>query len=147
YPLYKANHLWDETADRIALNRSDEGTYYSGYAAISSFNLIIENALNTTEATEAEQRELWATAKVLRAMSYFNLANYYADTYEASTASEKLSVPVITSADINAPSEQVSIQELYDFVLNDMEEALPYLSPAFSTVLHPNLGTGYAFLA
>ncbi|MGS2763036.1 RagB/SusD family nutrient uptake outer membrane protein [Sinomicrobium sp. M5D2P9] len=147
YPLYKANYLWDESADRIALNRADEATYYSGYAAISTYNLIIENALETTEATEAEQRALWAQAKVLRSMSYFNLANYYADTYETSTASEKLSVPVITSADINAPSEQVSIQELYDFILKDMEEALPYLPGGSSTVLHPNLGTGYAFLA
>ncbi|UGU14737.1 RagB/SusD family nutrient uptake outer membrane protein [Sinomicrobium kalidii] len=147
YPLDKANYLWDESADRIALNRADEGTYYSGYAAISTFNLIIENALETTEATEAGQQELWAQAKVLRAMCYFNLANYYADTYQATTASEKLSVPVITSADINAPSEQVSIQELYDFILKDMEDALPGLPEGSSTALHPNLGTGYAFLA
>ncbi|NDV17487.1 RagB/SusD family nutrient uptake outer membrane protein [Muricauda sp. TY007] len=146
-PLDKANYLWDESADRIALNRSDESTYYNSYASISTFNLIIENALTTTEASEGEQRVLWSQAKVLRAMSYFNLVNFYADTYEASNASEKLSVPLITSADINAPSEQVSIQEMYDFMLSDMEEALPYLPIESVTVLHPNLGTGYAFLA
>lgn len=146
-PLDKANYLWDESADRIALNRSDESTYYNSYASISTFNLIIENALTTTEASEGEQRVLWAQAKVLRAMSYFNLVNFYADTYEASNASQKLSVPLITSADINAPSEQVSIQEMYDFMLSDMEEALPYLPIESATVLHPNLGTGYAFLA
>lgn len=146
-PLDKANYLWDESADRITLNRADESTYYSSYASISTFNLIIENALTTTEASEAEQRVLWAQAKVLRAMSYFNLANFYADTYEASNAPEKLSVPLITSADINAPSEQVSIQEMYDFMLSDMEEALPYLPGESVTELHPNLGTGYAFLA
>lgn len=146
-PLTRANYLWDESADRIALNKSDEGTYYNSYRAIGTFNLIIENALSTTEATEAEQRELWAQAKILRAMTYFNLVNFYADTYEASTASTKLSVPLITSAVINAPSEQVSIQELYDFMLSDIEEALPYLSSVPSTILHPDLGTGYAFLA
>ncbi|MBA4744546.1 MAG: RagB/SusD family nutrient uptake outer membrane protein [Muricauda sp.] len=146
-PLDKANYLWDESADRIALNRADETTYYASYASISTFNLIIENALATTEASEGEQRVLWAQAKVLRAMSYFNLANFYADTYEASNATDKLSVPLITSADINAPSEQVSIQEIYDFMVSDMEEALPYLPEESVTVLHPNLGTGYAFLA
>lgn len=51
-PLDKANYLWDESADRIALNRSDESTYYNSYASISTFNLIIENALTTTEASE-----------------------------------------------------------------------------------------------
>jgi tetratricopeptide (TPR) repeat protein len=145
--LTNANYMWDENADRIALKQSDEGAYYGGYAGISTFNLIIENALTTTEATDEQKRVVWAEAKVLRAMNYYNLVNFYADTYEASTASTKLSVPLITSANINAPSKQVTIQELYDFILNDVKEALPYLPKVSQTVLHPNLGTGYAFYA
>ena len=147
YRLYNANYMWDENADRIALKVSDETTYYSSYAGISTFNLIIENALTTTKATEAEQRIVWAEAKVLRAMNYFNLVNFYADTYVASTASVKLSVPLITSANINAPNKQVTIQEMYDFILNDVKEALPYLPKVSQTALHPNLGAGYAFYA
>jgi tetratricopeptide (TPR) repeat protein len=147
YPLYKANYLWDETANRINLNNSDEGTYYNGYSAISTFNLIIENALTSEEATEAEQKEVWAQAKVLRAMTYFTLVNFYADTYNPSDAATKLSVPLITSANINAAYEQVSIQKIYDFMLKDMEEALPFLPKESATILHPNLGTGYAFYA
>ncbi|OXB00912.1 RagB/SusD family nutrient uptake outer membrane protein [Flavobacterium pectinovorum] len=147
YRLYNANYMWDENADRIALKVSDETTYYSSYAGISTFNLIIENALTTTKATEAEQRIVWAEAKVLRAMNYFNLVNFYADTYVASTASTKLSVPLITSANINAPNKQVTIQEMYDFILNDVKDALPYLPKVSQTALHPNLGAGYAFYA
>ncbi|AWK04703.1 starch-binding protein [Flavobacterium crocinum] len=143
--LYNALYMWDENADRISMKVSDETMYYSSYAGISTFNLIIENALNTTKATEAEQRVVWAEAKVLRAMNYFNLVNFYADTYVASTAATKLSVPLITSANINAPSKQVTIQELYDFILNDVKEALPYLLKVSQTPLHPNLGAGYAF--
>ena len=145
YRLTKANYFWDETADRIALNQADETTYYGQYAGISTFNLIIENALTTTEATEEQKRVVWAEAKVLRAMSYYNLVNFYADTYVASTAATKLSVPLITSANINAPSKQVTIQEMYDFILADVKEALPYLPKVSQTALHPNLGAGYAF--
>jgi len=143
--LINANYMWDENADRIAFKVSDETTYYASYQGISTFNLIIENALNTTKATEDEKRVVWAEAKVLRAMNYFNLVNFYADTYVAATASTKLSVPLITSANINAPSKQVTIQEMYDFILNDVKEALPYLLKVSQTPLHPNLGTGYAF--
>lgn len=143
--LINANYMWDENADRIKLKISDESAFYAGYQGISTFNLIIENALKTTEATEQEQRKVWAEAKVLRAMNYFNLVNFYADTYVASTAATKLSVPLITSADINAPSKQVTIQELYDFILNDLKDALPYLPKVSQTPLHPNLGAGYAF--
>lgn len=145
--LTNANYMWDEKADRIELNRADETTYYRSYAGISTFNLIVENALTTTEATDEQKRVVWAEAKVLRAMSYFNLVNFYADTYETSTAATKLSVPLITSANINAPSKQVSIQEMYDFILADVKDALPYLPKVSQTALHPNLGTGYAFYA
>lgn len=143
--LTKANYMWDESADRIQLNQADESMYYGQYAGISTFNLIITNALTTTEATEDQKRIVWAEAKILRAMSYYNLVNFYADTYVASTAGTKLSVPLITSADINAPSKQVTIQELYDFILKDVKEALPYLPKVSQTALHPNLGAGYAF--
>jgi tetratricopeptide (TPR) repeat protein len=143
--LSKANYMWDETADRIQLNLADETTYYRSYAGISTFNLIIANALTATQATEEQKRVVWAEAKVLRAMTYYNLVNFYADTYVTSTASTKLSVPLITSADINAPSKQVSIQEMYDFILADVKDALPYLPKVSQTALHPNLGAGYAF--
>jgi tetratricopeptide (TPR) repeat protein len=145
--LDRPNFYWDETADRVELNSEYEDVYYIGYQAISTFNLIIEHVPNSIEATEAEKNMVWAQAKVLRAMTYFNLANYYADTYDAGTASTKLSVPLITSADINAPYQQVSIQEIYDFMLQDMEEALPYIPKVSATPLHPNLGTAYAFYA
>jgi len=147
YPLYKANYFWDETANRVALNNSDETTYYASYSAINAFNLIISNALSSTEASESEQKEVWAQAKVLRAMTYFNLVNFYADTYDAATASNKLSVPLITSADVDAPYTQVSIQEMYDFIMKDLEEAFPNLPKVAATVLHPSLGTAYAFYA
>jgi len=144
--LTNANYMWDESANRLDLNQADETTYYGQYAAISTFNLIIENALTTTEATEADQRIVWAEAKMLRAMSYFNLVNFYADTYTTANAS-KLAVPLITSASINAPSKQVTIQEMYDFILKDVNEAISYLPKVSQTALHPNLGAGYAFSA
>lgn len=120
--LYNANYMWDENADRIALKVSDESTYYTTYSGISAFNLIIENALSTTKATEQEQRIVWAQAKIMRAMNFFYVTNFYADTYVASTASTKLSVPLITSANINAPSKQVTIQEMYDFILMTLKK-------------------------
>ena len=81
-------------------------------------------------------------------MSYYILANYYADTYVSATAGTKLSVPLITSADINAPHKQVTIQEIYDFMIKDVKEAIQQGLPQQSrTVIHPNLGAAYAFLA
>lgn len=147
YPLYAANYNWDTSIDRVYWNNSDEATFYTGYGVIGTSNLIIEDVMSTSDATEAEQREVWAYAKVLRAMAYFLEANYYADTYNASTASSTLCVPLITSSEVNASYYQATVQEIYDFMLSDVNEALEYLPDEGTTILHPGKGAAYAFLA
>lgn len=146
--LNSANYMWNEDADRVTLNNSDESTYYNAYRAISSCNLLIENVPTATEATDAERNEVLAYAHVVRAINYFTVVNYYADTYESATASETQGVPLITSANINTAYEQVSVQEIYDFMIQDIEEAINLGLPEESmTIIHPNLGAAYALLA
>ncbi len=147
YPLYAANYNWDESADRIALNKSTEGAFYVGYGAINTFNLIIENVPSATEATEEEKMALIAQARVLRAMTYFNIVNYYSDTYVAETAASKGGIPLITSAVINAPYTQPSVQAIYDFMLEDLRLAYDYLPELGETTLHPDKPTCEAFYA
>ena len=147
YPFWGANYNWNEDVNRIDLNKDDEGVYYNGYAAVSTFNLILENIPDVPDATAENKQILIAQAKVLRAMSYFYLVNYYADQYEESTAYEKGGVPYITSADVNAPYVQESVGNIYDYMLQDMKEAIPFLPEQSVTKLHPDLATGYAFYA
>jgi tetratricopeptide (TPR) repeat protein len=147
YPLYQANYLWDTTIDRTKWNNSDETTYYQGYANIAVSNLVMENALSATDATDAERHTVYAYAQALRAMAYYQLANFYADTYQASTASTKLCVPIITSSAVNAAYRQGTIQEVYDLILSDINEALPYLPDKGRNILLPGKSACYAFLA
>ncbi|MCI1648055.1 MAG: RagB/SusD family nutrient uptake outer membrane protein [Bacteroides sp.] len=147
YPLYKANYNWEEETDRTQWNNSDETTYYNGYEAIGLCNLVIDNALTAKEATDAERHLVYDYARVLRAMHYFQVVNYYADTYTSSTAESKLSVPLITSSDEGASYKQVSIQEIYDFMIKEVTESLSDLPDMGATILHPGKGAAYAFLA
>lgn len=147
YPLFEANYNWREDADRKQLNNEDESAYYSTYGAISTFNLIRKYAPEATEATDQQKSILIAQAKIGLAMRYFLLANYYADTYDAATASSKLSVPLIESADVDAPHHQVSIAELYEYMLKNIEEALPDLPDVGATPLHATKGAAYALRA
>lgn len=126
YPMYKANYNWEEETDRAYWNSADESTYYVAYGTINTCNLILEDVPNTTEGTEKEKAEVMAYARVLRAMNYFNLANYYADTYEPSNAASKLSVPLITSSLQNAPYHQATIQEIYEFIFLTLTMRHPF---------------------
>ncbi len=93
------------------------------------------------------EKEVMAYAKVIRALCYDVLVNYYADTYDKATAAEKRSVPLITSADIDASYTQVSIQDMYDFIIQDTKEAIEMGIPAQSmTAIHPNLGGCLCFV-
>ena len=147
YELWNANYFWDENADRIAMNKSDETTYYNGYAGISTANLLIENAPTATEATDAERGQVIAQAKILRAMKYFTLVNYYAKTYNAATAATDGGVPLITSAEVGATYTQPSVQEIYDFIVQDISEALPALPERALNVLYADKATAYALAA
>lgn len=147
YPLYKANYFWDESANRIELNNSDETTYYNSYAAISTFNLILESAPSATNCTEAERNILMAQAKVLRSLVYFTLTNFYAQTYDKTTAAQKLSVPLILSANMGTSYTQVTIEQMYKFIIDNIKEAIAYLPEKSATIIHPNLGSAYALLA
>lgn len=147
YPLYAANYNWDEETDRVYWNNSDEETYYVGYGVINTSNLICEDVPNCSDASDKEKAEVIAYAKVLRAMTYFNLANYYADAYESSTASTKLCVPLITSSLQDAAYHQGTIQEIYDYILQDLTEAVDDLPDMGTTILHPGKGAAYAMLA
>ncbi len=146
-PLWKPNYMWDETANRTDLNNADESAYYTAYSAISTFNLILQYVPAATDATDADKSTLIAQAKLGRAMHYFILVNYYADTYEASNAATKLSVPLIESADINAPYKQVTIQEMYDYIISNVTAAIPDLPVKGATIVHGTKGAAYAFLA
>ncbi|WP_298717052.1 RagB/SusD family nutrient uptake outer membrane protein [Chitinophaga sp.] len=146
-PLTKANYLWEEGTNRITYNNSDESAYYTAYAAISTFNLLVQYVPEATEATDEARKILLAQAKLGRAMHYFLLVNYYADTYEAANAGTKLSVPLIESADLGAPYTQVTIQAMYDYILRNTNEALPDLPDKGATILHGSKGAAHAFLA
>lgn len=147
YKLWDINYNWKESEDRKQFNNSDEGAYYQSYASIATCNLIIENGDKLTESTETQRKELLATARVLRAISYFTLINYYAASYDPATAASLKGVPLILSADIGAAHRQISIQEMYDFMISEINMALPDLQEQGLTILHPAKGAAYALLA
>ena len=147
YPLYEANYNWDTSINRCEWNNSDETTYYQGYANIAVSNLVMENALSASDATDAERHTTYAYAQALRAMAYYQLANYYANTYKEATAASELCVPIISSSDVNAAYKQGSVKEVYDLMISDIEAALPYLPDMGSNILRPGKASCYAFLA
>ncbi len=144
--LTRANYLFLEDVDRTAINTGDYMAFYSAYEMMFYWNLIIEEGMNATQATDQQRRMLVAQARVLRAMTYHYIANYHADQYCEATLNT-LSVPLVTSASVEAPSPQATLQQLYDFMVSDLLAAIPDLPDRGETIVHPTKAAGYGMLA
>ncbi len=144
--LTRAHYLWDENVDRTLINSVDKNAYFSAYEALFYWNLIIEYTPEATECTQQQKDMLIAQAKVLRAMTYFYVTNYYAAPYSEKNK-DLLSVPLVTSSSVEAPSPQVSLKNIYDFMISDLETAVSSLPKVGESILHPTKSAGYGMLA
>ncbi|MCI9846845.1 RagB/SusD family nutrient uptake outer membrane protein [Flavobacterium pectinovorum] len=96
--------------------------------AVYTYNKVIAEVMNATEGTDAQKRALLAEAKIGRATSYFALINYYGKPYNAATAATDLGYPIITQSDITLTNfTRNTVEEVYDFILSDITEAIPDL--------------------
>lgn len=144
--LLRTHYFWDENQDRKLINSGDKSAYYSAYEALFYWNLIIEYGPEATECTQQQRDMLVAQARVLRAMTYFYVTNYYAAPYTKEN-SHLMSVPLITSSSVEAKSPQVSLETMYKFILEDLHQALDALPKTGETIVHPTLAAGYGMLA
>lgn len=99
------------------------------------FNKIIEEIDASTGGTEQEKARIMAEAKVGRAVCHLLFLNDFGKPYDEATAATDLGVPIITAADVTKTDyERATVKEVYEFIINDITEALPNLSKPFS---HP----------
>lgn len=98
------------------------------YETIYYFNTVIEGVDGATDGTEQKKKSMKAEALLGRAFSYLYLVNLYGKAYNESTAGTDLCVPFVTSSDLNTPTPpRSSVKQLYNFIIADLNAALPDL--------------------
>lgn len=103
-------------------------------ANIYTYNKIIGEVMNTPDGTMEQKKQVQAEALAGRAWTYFLLINYYGQPYQKASAGTDPGFPIITTADITVNHfTRASVQEVYDFIVKDLDAAIPDLSP---TVFH-----------
>lgn len=144
--LVNAHYFWNDTTDRTLINSTDKNAYYNAYEALFYANLIIEGAPTATNATDEQRNRLTAQGRVLRALIYHYLVNYYADQYTEDTK-HLLGVPLATSSSVTSPSPQGTLEDTYRLILSDLEAAVPHLPQEGESPFHPTVVTAYGLLA
>ncbi|MND61687.1 SusD family protein [compost metagenome] len=144
--LTSINFNWIEDKSRVDFLESDEA-YNNAYKGIYYSNLIIDGVPDAIDGTPEQKDALIAQAKTLRAMSYFFLVNRYAKHYNAASASTDLAVPLNLKPDFEQVPPQVTVKEIYDLILSDLNSSVAALPAKSKNSYCPNKATGYGMLA
>ena len=99
--------------------------------ALYAYNKIINEAPASKGGTEAQKNAVRAEALAGRAWSYLQLINTFARPFDATTASTDPGFPIITEANVTISNyPRKSVKEVYDFIIKDLQDAIPNLSAA-----------------
>lgn len=105
-----------------------DGLWEFSYNRIYTYNVIIQEVMNSTQATEEHKKQVRAEALMGRAFEYLTLVNAYGKHYDPATASTDPGVPLMLDEDINKTNlQRASVQAVYDQIKADLDEAAPNL--------------------
>ena len=98
------------------------------YHAIYIANYIIEHQGEITKATVDEIDQLVGESYMMRAYLHFLLVNLYAEPYTHCDPATTRGVPLQLKADVNAVLRCSSVEDVYNSVLADIDEAEKFLN-------------------
>lgn len=128
---------------------SPQEVWDANYGAIAAANQALEAIAELGDPEEC--RSYKAEALLCRAYGHFQLANTFCVGYNERTASTELGIPYIKhpEKEVGVTYERGTLQEVYDNIDADIEEALPLIKQATFDVpmYHFNAKAAYAFAA
>jgi len=120
------------------------GLYRSNYF----LNYVLEEIDNAEDGKANDRDDVKGQAYFHRAMNYFLLVNEYAVQYNKSTAVSDLAVPLALESDINKSHPRSTVEDVYQAILSDLQNATSLLKKDYNTYNHiPGLAAAYSLLA
>lgn len=133
-PFYSSNSFQGMNAfrweDEIYQPDDDMDEISNFMTQVYTYNKVINEVLDSQGDSEELKKSLRAEALAGRAWNYFMLINFFGAPYNPATASNEPGYPIIERADVTQSEfTRASVQEVYDFILNDLQEAVQHLPP------------------
>lgn len=148
YAHEKNAYTWEENFNNYKYDPVYDD-WANGYKRIFYSNLILEG-IDRIVPTEVE-KDAWMLVKgsalFFRALNLFDLAQQYAPAYQLETANTDLGVPIRLDYDINIKSVRATVQQNYDRIATDLEDALALLPLQSENKFRPSKLAVYFLLA
>jgi hypothetical protein len=138
------NFTFNEKADRTIL--PDNNLYENMYNLILRSNLVIDN-IDKAQGSQELKTLAKAEARTFRAFDHFLAVNTFAKAYNPETAANDGGVCIMDHYDLEGTPKKSTVAEVYSFIINELEQAVPLLEVEPVNIYHPNRAFGYALLA
>lgn len=154
YPVWQAlqsaaersSYIW---ASDIYQGERGENDWNSQYTAVFYANTVLEGLAKSDSAGSAQGLFLKGSALFMRAYAFYELTRCYGKAYNAASANTDLGIPLRLTAAIDYTEPRATLQQSFDQVLKDLNEAenlLPTARPALN-LNRPSRIAVYALLA
>lgn len=138
-------YIWWANARRAG----SDPQWLNPYKVVLRANLVLET-IQKLEGGATDQVTLNAlkgAALFYRAYALWNVAQLYAKPYTAATAGQDPGIPLVTSTDLNDKFGRGTVQQTYDQIVQDLQDAVNLLPATSIIATRPNKATAYAMLA
>jgi len=136
--------------DLIYTSSEEDEDWANNYNQIYTANVILNGLATVSDGTLAQIDELRAEAFLHRAYAYFNLVNVYGLHYNPASANTDLGVPIREGIELeNLDLTRASVQAVYDYIINDINESIVFLKDVQSSELtyRPSKAAAYGLLS
>lgn len=110
-------------------------------------NFVLEEVDRYRGENPVKADDLKGQAYALRALFYFRLVNVFAQPYAFSPDASHPGIPYITTSDISVPFTRQTVKEVYDGLVNDLNNAISLLPASTEDIRFMNRVAAKAMLA
>jgi len=119
---------------------------YRANLALETIEKIRSTSTNKTEVDIIAENNVRGAGLFFRAYSFWNIAQLYADPYNADNL-DRPGIPLRLVSDINIKSIRSTVKQTYDKIIQDLQEAAVLLPDIAIVVSRPSKVAAYAMLA
>lgn len=117
------------------------------YLTIRMCSFVIEEVDKYAGENMSQANNLKGQALAIRALLHFKLVNVFSQTYKFTPDGSHLGIPYIISSDITDSYNRLTVSEVYDKLISDVESAIEVLPAVSSDTRYMNRNAAKALLA
>lgn len=135
------HYSWKQMADETqaltaSTNNNMNGTSYSAYKVVSACNYILDRVTAYRGENPEKSDDIKGQALVIRALAHYQLVNFFSQSYNFKDNGAHPGIVYLKTFDWTVPiTGRISVAQVYDNLINDIEAAIPLFANSNNSTL------------